>query len=78
MLAFLSKLGSPFRRGTLSSLILGAMALAFWIWFYFEMDTKPVWSLAIIAGALFGLGRSVFLYRKLNVQHGIELIDDKA
>lgn len=70
------KLGSPFRRGTLSSIILGVILTIALVYFYFESETRSSLFYVLILVALGSTAVDVFKYRKLADQNGTSLIGD--
>ncbi|MDA1028734.1 MAG: hypothetical protein O3B41_06745 [Bacteroidetes bacterium] len=70
--------GSPFQSGTLANIFLGVIILTSWLYLFVSGGyEKPYLFLIMGLLGLGGLSRSLFKYRKLKVQQGIELLDDK-
>jgi hypothetical protein len=79
MRSLTSKLGNPFLRGSLGSVILGIAAVGLWGYLYLEGNSKkPVFILGLLVVSLIQAGRTLFLYRKLKIQRGMELLDDEV
>lgn len=70
--------GSPFQSGTLANILLGVLILSIWVYLFVSGGyEKPLLFLTTGLLGLGGLSRSLFKYRKLKLQQGIELLDDK-
>lgn len=71
--------GSPFQSGTLANIFLGVIILTIWVYLFVSSGyEKPALFLIMGLLGLAGLSRSLFKYRKLKLQQGIELLDDKS
>jgi len=68
--------GSPFKHGTLSSVIIGVVLVLVMIYFYMVSPVKkPIFLFLIFLAALSTIG-SYFRYQKLSRQDGNEFIGD--
>ena len=68
--------GSPFKHGTLSSVILGVVLVLVMIYFYVTSPAKkPIFLFLIFLASLSTIG-SYFRYQKLSRQKGNEFIGD--
>ena len=68
--------GSPFKHGTLSSVILGVVLVLVMIYFYVTSPEKKYILLFFIFLASLSTIGSYFRYQKLNRQRGNEFIGD--
>jgi len=72
----MQKLGSPFKRGTPGSIVLGVLMMAVIIYFYFVSETRDPIFYVLILVVLGSTASDVFKYRKLAAQNGTSLIED--
>lgn len=70
--------GSPFRSGTLSSILLSAALTIVITYYYIEASINHGIFLVLIGISLASTIRQYFLYRKLRLQGGDEFIGDHS